>query len=130
VNVRQIGEKLGVTTLLEGSVRKVGNRIRIAAQLVNVDNGYQLWSETYDRQLEDVFAVQDEISRSIVDALKLQLGGSGAQGVAPTKSLDAYTTYLKGRFHFNKFTEAGLKKALDLFQQALLQDPAFARAYA
>ncbi|MCU0973695.1 MAG: TIR domain-containing protein, partial [Burkholderiales bacterium] len=75
VNVRQIGEKLGVTTLLEGSVRKVGNRIRIAAQLVNVDNGYQLWSETYDRQLEDIFAVQDDISRSIVDALKLQLTG-------------------------------------------------------
>ena len=130
VNVRQIGEKLGVTTVLEGSVRKVGNRIRIAAQLVNVDNGYQLWSETYDRQLEDIFAVQDEISRSIVDALKLQLVGSGAAVVAPTKSLDAYTTYLKGRFHFNKFNEIGLRKANDLFQNALLQDPGFARAYA
>jgi TolB-like protein len=130
VNVRQIGEKLGVTTLLEGSVRKVGNRIRIAAQLVNVDNGYQLWSETYDRQLEDIFALQDEISRSIVDALKLQLVGAGAAVVAPTKSLDAYTTYLKGRFHFNKFSEISLKKANDLFQTALLQDPGFARAYA
>jgi TolB-like protein/Tfp pilus assembly protein PilF len=130
VNVRQIGEKLGVTTLLEGSVRKVGNRIRIAAQLVNVDNGYQLWSETYDRQLEDIFALQDEISRSIVDALKLQLVGAGAAVVAPTKSLDAYTTYLKGRFHFNKFSEISLRKANDLFQNALLQDPGFARAYA
>ena len=130
VNVRQIGEKLGVTTLLEGSVRKVGNRIRIAAQLVNVDNGYQLWSETYDRQLEDIFAVQDDISRSIVDALKLQLTGDAAGVVAPTKSLDAYTTYLKGRFHFNKFSEVGLRKAYDLFQNALLQDPGFARAYA
>jgi TolB-like protein/Tfp pilus assembly protein PilF len=130
VNVRQIGEKLGVTTLLEGSVRKVGNRIRIAAQLVNVENGYQLWSETYDRQLEDIFAVQDEISRSIVDALKLQLVGAGAAVVAPTKSLDAYTTYLKGRFHFNKFNEMSLRKANDLFQNALLQDPGFARAYA
>ena len=130
VNVRQIGEKLGVTTLLEGSVRKVGNRIRIAAQLVNVENGYQLWSETYDRQLEDIFAVQDEISRSIVDALKLQLTGVTAAIVAPTKNLDAYTTYLKGRFHFNKFNEVGLRKAYDLFQNALLQDPGFARAYA
>jgi adenylate cyclase len=130
VDVRQIGEKLGVTTLLEGSVRKVGNRIRIAAQLVNVENGYQIWSETYDRQLEDIFALQDEISRSIVDALKLRLVGDAAAVVAPTKSLDAYTTYLKGRFHFNKFTELGLRKAFDLFQNALLQDPGFARAYA
>jgi serine/threonine-protein kinase len=130
VNVRQIGEKLGVTTLLEGSVRKVGSRIRIAVQLVNVENGYQLWSETYDRQLEDIFAVQDEISRSIVDALKLQLTGGTAAVVAPTKNLDAYTTYLKGRFHFNKFSEIGLRKAYDLFQNALLQDPGFARAYA
>jgi len=130
LNARQIGEKLGVTTLLEGSVRKVGNRIRIAAQLVNVDNGYQLWSETYDRQLEDIFALQDEISRSIVDALKLKLVGPGAAVVAPTNSLDAYTTYLKGRFHFNKFTEIGLRKANELFQNALLQDPGFGRAYA
>jgi serine/threonine-protein kinase len=130
VDVRQVGEKLNVTSVLEGSVRKIGNRIRIAAQLVNVDNGYQLWSETYDRQLEDVFAVQDEISRSIVDALKLKLGGDGSQLVAPAKSLDAYTTYLKGRFHFNKFTEVALRKSLELFQNALLQDPSFARAYA
>ena len=130
VDVRQVGEKLGVTTVLEGSVRKIGNRIRIAAQLVNVDNGYQLWSETYDRQLEDVFAVQDEISRAIVDALKLKLGGEASQLVAPAKNLDAYTTYLKARFHFNKFTEQSLKKALELFQNALLQDPSFARAYA
>jgi adenylate cyclase len=130
VDARQIGEKLGVSTLLEGSVRKVGTRIRIAAQLVSVENGYQLWSETYDRQLEDIFALQDEIARSIVDALKLRLVGKGAAVVAPTKSLDAYTTYLKGRFHFNKFSEAGLRKAYDLFQSALLQDPGFARAYA
>ena len=130
VDARQIGEKLGVSTLLEGSVRKVGSRIRIAAQLVSVENGYQIWSETYDRQLEDIFALQDEISRSIVDALKLRLVGDEAAVVAPTKSLDAYTTYLKGRFHFNKFSEAGLRKAYDLFQNALLQDPGFARAYA
>jgi serine/threonine protein kinase/tetratricopeptide (TPR) repeat protein len=130
VDARQVGERLGVTSVLEGSVRKIGNRIRIAAQLVNVENGYQLWSETYDRQMEDVFAVQDEISRSIVEALKVQLVGTSAQVVAPTKNLEAYTTYLKGRYHFNKFSEQSLRKALDLFQHALLQDPGFARAYA
>lgn len=130
VDVRQVGEKLNVTSVLEGSVRKIGNRIRIGAQLVSVDNGYQLWSETYDRQLEDVFAVQDEISRSIVEALKLKLGRDGSQLVAPVKNLDAYTLYLKARFHFNKFTEQALQKSLELFQNALLQDPSFARAYA
>lgn len=130
VDVRDVGEKLGVTTVLEGSVRKVGSRIRIAAQLVNVENGYQLWSETYDRQLEDVFAIQDEISRAIVDALKLRLVNSSEQLVVPAKNLEAYNLYLKGRFFFNKFTEAGVRKSLEIFQQVLLQDPGFARAYA
>jgi len=130
VDVRQVGEKLGVGSVLEGSVRKVGNRIRITTQLVNVDNGYQLWAETYDRQLEDVFAIQDEISRAIVDALKLRLGGDAEHVVAPTKSIEAYNLYLKGRFFFNKLTDPGLRKALELFQLALLQDPGFARAYA
>ena len=129
-DVRQIGEKLGVASVLEGSVRKVGNRIRITAQLVSVENGYQLWSETYDRQLEDVFAVQDEISRAIVEALKVRLGGEAGQLVVPTKNLEAYNLYLKGRFFFNKFTEPGLRKGLDFFQHALLQDPGYARAYA
>jgi serine/threonine protein kinase len=130
VDVRQIGEKLGVSSVLEGSVRKVGNRIRITAQLISVENGYHLWNETYDRQLEDVFAVQDEISRAIVDALKLRLADDAAQLVAPTKNLEAYTQYLKGRFFFAKLSEPALRKALDLFQHALLQDPGFARAYA
>jgi serine/threonine protein kinase/tetratricopeptide (TPR) repeat protein len=129
-DIREIGEKLGVGSVLEGSVRKVGNRIRITAQLVNVENGYHLWSETYDRQLEDVFAIQDEISRAIVEALKLRLGGDTDHLVAPTKNIEAYNLYLKGRFFFNKFTEPGLRKALELFQLALLQDPGFARAYA
>ena len=130
IDVREVGEKLGVTTVLEGSVRKVGSRIRIAAQLVNVENGYQLWSETYDRQLEDVFAIQDEISRAIVDALKLRLVDSSEQLVVPAKNLEAYNLYLKGRFFFNKFTEPGLRKSLDFYQHVLLQDPGFARAYA
>lgn len=129
-DVRQIGEKLGVGSVLEGSVRKVGSRIRITAQLIGVENGYHLWSETYDRQLEDVFAVQDEISRAIVDALKVHLAADAAPIVAPTKNLEAYTLYLKGRFFFAKLSEPALRKALDLFQHALLQDPGFARAYA
>jgi eukaryotic-like serine/threonine-protein kinase len=130
VDVRQVGEKLGVGSVLEGSVRKAGNRIRIAAQLVGVDSGYQLWSETYDRQLEDVFAIQDEISRAIVDALKLRLGGESGEAVVPTRNLDAYNLYLKARFFYNKFTEAGVRKALDFYEQALGEDAGFARAHA
>jgi adenylate cyclase len=119
-----------VSSVLEGSVRKVGNRVRITAQLISVADGYHLWSETYDRQLEDVFAIQDEISHAIVDALKLRLGDDGGHLVAPTKNIEAYTLYLKGRFFFNKFTEPGLRKGLDFFQQSLLQDPSYARSYA
>jgi eukaryotic-like serine/threonine-protein kinase len=130
VDVRQIGEKLGVSSVLEGSVRKVGNRVRITAQLINVADGYHLWSETYDRQLEDVFAIQDEISRAIVDALKLRLGSDADTLVAPTKNIEAYTLYLKGRFVFNKDTEPSTRKALDFFQQSLLRDPGYARSYA
>jgi tetratricopeptide (TPR) repeat protein len=130
VDIRQIGDKLGVSSVLEGSVRKVGSRVRITAHLINVADGYHLWSETYDRQLEDVFAIQDEISRAIVDALKLRLGGDAGHLVAPTKNIEAYTLYLKGRFFSNKDTEPGTRKALDFFQQSLLQDPTYARSYA
>ncbi len=131
VDVREIGEKLGVGTVLEGSVRKVGNRIRITTQLTDVFNGYNLWSETYDRQLEDVFAIQDEISRAIVEALKLQLGGeTGALVVPATENLEAYNLYLKGRFFYNKFTDADLRKGIELFQHALEQDAGYARAHA
>jgi serine/threonine-protein kinase len=130
LDVRQIGQRLGVNSVLEGSVRKVGDRIRITAQLIDVANGYQIWSETYDRQLEDVFAIQDEISRAIVEALKVRLVGEPEPLVAPTANLEAYTLYLKGRFFFNKFTESDLRKGLNFFEQALSQDPAYARAYA
>jgi adenylate cyclase len=130
VDLRQIGDKLGVTSVLSGSVRKVGNRIRIAAQLVSVESGYHIWSETYDRQLEDVFAIQDELSRAIVDALKLRLATAQTDLVVPTTNMEAYNLYLKGRFFFNKYTESGLRKGLDFFQQALMRDPGFARAFA
>ena len=130
VDIRQVGEKLGVGSVLTGSVRKIGNRIRITAQLVNADSGHSIWSETYDRQLEDVFAIQDELSRAIVDALKLRLGSESEQLVSPTKNIEAYNLYLKGRFFFNRFTEPGLRKSLDFFQHVLLQEPGYARAYA
>ena len=129
-DIREVGEKLGVGTVLEGSVRKVGNRIRINAQLVNVENGYHLWSETYDRQLEDVFAIQDEISRAIVEALKLRLGSEAGQLVVPTKNLEAYNLYLKARFFYHRFTEASLNKSLDFYQRVLRLEPGYARAYA
>jgi len=131
VEIRQVGEKLGVTSVLEGSVRKIGNRIRLNVQLVNVSNGYQLWSETYDRQLEDVFAIQAEVARAIVDALKVRLSGGGeAELVKPTTgNLEAYTIYLKGRFFVNRLAEHDLRKALSLFEQALDVDPGYARAY-
>jgi serine/threonine protein kinase/tetratricopeptide (TPR) repeat protein len=130
VDIRQVGEKLGVATVLEGGVRKVGNRIRITAQLTDVKNGYTLWTETYDRQLEDVFAVQDEISRAIVDALKLKLVGEEPLVVPTTANLEAYTLYLRGRFLCAKYNESDLRKAIEMFEAALAKDPGYARAYA
>jgi serine/threonine-protein kinase len=130
LDVREIGEKLGVGTVLEGSVRKAGNRIRIVAQLINVENGYHLWSETYDRRLEDVFAIQDEISRAIVEALKGQLVPAAELVVPVTENLEAYTLYLKGQFFRSKFTEPDLRKAQEQYAQALQQDPRYAKAHA
>jgi eukaryotic-like serine/threonine-protein kinase len=130
VDIREVGEKLGVSTVLEGSVRKIGNRIRITAELVSVANGYHLWSETYDRQLEDVFAIQDEIARAIVDALKVRLSGENEQLVVPAKNLDAYNLDLKARFLYHRGSETSLKKSLEFSQQVLLLEPGYARAYA
>jgi serine/threonine-protein kinase len=130
-DVRQVGEKLGVANVLEGSVRKVGNRIRLTAQLIDVTNGYRLWSETYDRQLEDVFAIQDEVSRAIVDALKVRLVGDTEKLVVPTtQNMQAYTLYLKGRFFFSKWSEHDLRKGIEHFELALQEDPGYALAYA
>lgn len=132
IDVRQVGAKLGVANVLEGSVRKVGNRIRLTAQLIDVTNGYRLWSETYDRQLEDVFAIQDEVSRAIVDALKVRLAGDTEKLVVPTtENIEAYTLYLKGRYFFNKsWAEPDLRKGLEFFEQALEKDATYARAHA
>jgi len=131
VDVRQIGEKLGVAIVLEGSVRKVGQRIRITTQLTDVTKGYNLWNETYDRQLEDVFAIQDEISRAIADALKVKLvGDTGTRMAHAPENLEAYNLYLKGRFFYNKFTEVDLRRGVELFEHALKEAPKFARAHA
>jgi len=131
-DVLEIARKLRVATVVEGSVRKAGNRIRVTAQLISATDGYHLWSESYDRELEDVFRVQDDIARSIVDALKVELGGeSGEHLVEPeTADVEAYTLYLKGRFFFNRYSEVDLKRSLDIYRRALEHDPAYARAYA
>ena len=131
-DVREIAEKLGVATVLEGSVRKAGSRVRITGQLIGAADGYHLWSETYDRELEDIFAIQDDIAQSIVTALEATLTGEERQKlVTPTTdNLEAYTLYLKGRFQYNKDTEAGLRESLVLYGQALDHSPDYARAWA
>jgi serine/threonine protein kinase/Tfp pilus assembly protein PilF len=131
-NISNIGQQLHVNTILEGSFRKAGNKLRITAQLINVASGFQFWSDTYERETQDVFAIQDEISRAIVSALKIELVGE--QGIQLTKRYtennEAYLLYLKGLFFWNKRTEEGLKKAIEQFDEALEVDPNYALAYA
>jgi serine/threonine-protein kinase len=131
-DVREVGRTLEVGAVLEGSVRKSGNRLRIAAQLVNVADGYQLWSQAYDRELTDVFAVQEEIARAIVEALRLKLGVAegAALSAVPTKDLQAYDLYLKGRFAWNQRSAAALPEAVRYLERAVARDSGFARAYA
>ena len=126
-DVAQIAQKLNVENVLEGSLRREGNRIRITAQLINARNGFHIWSETFERELQGVFAVQDEITRSIVDALKIKLA------VAPPahaeQNTEAYDLYLQGLYFSNKSDEEQLRKALALFQHALDKDPTLSRAW-
>ncbi|HEY9504666.1 MAG TPA: protein kinase [Gemmatimonadales bacterium] len=130
-DVREIGQRLNVSAVLEGSVRRAGNRLRVAAQLVNAADGYHLWSESYDRQLADVFEVQDELSRSIVSTLRPKLVGSDSEPLVQpaTASVEAYTAYLKGRFFWNKRTLDGYRRGIEFFEQALTKDPDYALAY-
>ena len=132
-DVREIASRLNVATVLEGSVRKSGDRLRITAQLIEADEGYHLWSDTYDRKLEDVFQIQDDIARSIVDALKVELVGEEQSKPLvhhSTENLEAYTLYLKGRHAYNLWTEDALDRSMDYFRRALEEDPGYARAYA
>ena len=131
-DIRKIGKQLNVSTVLEGSVSKAGNKIRISAQLNNVADGYHLWAETYDRYMTDILEIRSDISRKVADALKVQLGVKETQLLAkkPSENSEAYEIYLLGRFEFNKFTEDGFTKSLAHFQQAVALDPKFALAYA
>jgi len=130
-DIAEIGEKLHVATILEGSVRKSGNQARITAQLIKVDDGFHLWSETYDRDLSNIFQVQDEIARAIVDALKLPLLGQGEALIASTQTanFEAYDLYLLGRHHERERNAAGFEQAVDYFTRAVAIDPAYAPAW-
>src|SRR6266516_3934201 len=131
-DIRRIGEQLNVNTILEGSVRKVGNRLRITAELISVADGDHLWSQTFDREMQEVFAIQDEITRAIVKALEVQLIGAGDQPLAKhgTYNTEAYQLYLQARYHFNKFTGEGFKRCIECCKKALEIKPGYALAYA
>ena len=131
-DIREIGRILGASTVLEGSIQKVGNRLRITAQLIRVDDGSHIWSERYDREMEDVFMIQDEIAKAIVDKLKIKLLGKQGEtfNQRQTENIEAYNLYLKGRFFWHRRTEEDLLKSIDQFTQAIELDSTYALAYA
>jgi eukaryotic-like serine/threonine-protein kinase len=132
VDVRDVGRRLGVGAVLEGSVRRSGSRVRITAHLVNARDGYQLWGESYDRELADVFAVQEDIARAIISALQVKLGAKSRDVLRarPTRDVLAYDHYLKGRFGWNQRTTAGMQEAVRQLEQAVARDSSFALAWA
>lgn len=132
VDVRTIGSQLGVNTILEGSVRKAKNRVRITAQLVKTDDGSHLWSKNFDRELEDIFALQDEISLLIADQIRENFGHIEIQDhliKAPTKNIEAYNLYLKGRYHQLKWNAKDLLSGVEYYKESIRQDPSFALPY-
>ncbi len=131
-DIRKVGEQLNVTTVLEGSVRKAGSKLRVTAQLVNVADGYHLWSERYDRELQDVFAIQDEIAGNIVRALRVVLSDAEKRAIekVPTANVQAYDYYLRGRQFFHQFRRTGMQFARRMFERAIEVDPGYAIAYA
>ena len=122
----EIASNLNVRHVVEGSVRRDGNRVRVTAELIDASNGFTLWSEKFDREMHGIFALQDEITRAIVDALKLKLDISPPPA---SRSTDAYDAYLQGLFYSDKSTEEALRKSLEFFQRALDKDPKFSRAW-
>ena len=130
VDMREIGQALNVGTILEGSVRTAGNRIRLTAQLINVEDGYHIWSQSYDRQLDDIFAIQDEVANNIATALVDSFAGLSIRAEVRTDSLAASQAYRTGRLHWWRRTPSELKRAIELFASALEHDPRFAPAYA
>jgi TolB-like protein/Flp pilus assembly protein TadD len=130
-DVVEIAEQLKVGTIVAGSVRKDGERLRITVQLIGTADGCYLWSEIYDRELKDVFSIQEEISQAIVAKLKVQIAGGQSKHLIRryTESFEAYNLYLKGRYHWNQRLERSLRKGIDYFEQAIALDPKFAPAY-
>lgn len=130
-NIRTIGEKLNVNAVLEGSVRKSGEKLRITVQLVNVEDGYHLWSERYDREMRDVFAVQEDIALAVGGALRVRLmeGQRPVASALQPHNIEAYDLYLKGRYCWNKQNEEGFRRAIQYFESALRVDPTYAPAY-
>jgi TolB-like protein/Flp pilus assembly protein TadD len=129
-DIREIGNLLNVGTLLEGSVRKIGNRVRLTAQLINVEDGFHIWSQTYDRELDDIFAIQDEVASQIATALVESFAGISTQPVGRTDSFAASQAYRTGRIHWWRRTPGELQRAIELFAKALEHDARFAPAYA
>src|SRR5437016_4412347 len=129
---KTIGEKLGVSTLLEGTVRKQGDRVRIVAELVNVADGIELWTRTFDRELKDIFAVQEEIAKAVAESLKVTFLGSDDTSVqrAAPKSVEAHNAYLQGHFYFQRRNLEDYRKAVVYFDQATQIEPDYALAYA
>jgi serine/threonine protein kinase/tetratricopeptide (TPR) repeat protein len=132
LDVRRIGEDLAVATVLAGSVRKAGSRLRITAQLINVEDGYQLWSDRFDREAEDVFAIQDEIARNVAGMMKVLLTEDQAQSIVqpPTVHIQAYECYLRGRYFLHRFQKHSVRHAREMFERAIEIDPDYALAYA
>ena len=131
-DIRAIGAKLRVRAVLEGSVRRADTKLRVTAQLINAADGFHLWSHAYDREMKDVFAVQDEIARAIVNALKVNLGSDpGIALVEPhTDNLEAYALYLKARYLWRRKSASALQKGIEYFEQAIALDPSYSLAYA
>ena len=131
-SISHIGRELKVDTVLEGSVRKSGKRLRITAQLINVADGYHIWSERYDREMEDIFDLQDDIARKIVDKLRLRFDMDSQEPLIKryTENLKAYNLYLKGRYHLNLRTEPSLLKAVECLEQAVSEDDGYALPHA
>jgi TolB-like protein/Tfp pilus assembly protein PilF len=130
--ISDVANELQVGAVLEGSVRKMGDRVRISVQLINSQTSEHLWAESYDRELKDVFAIQSDISKTVAEALKIQLMTDDKEKIEkkPTKNTEAYVLYLKGRYFWNKRTFQGLNKAIGYFVEAIRRDPMFALAYA
>ena len=131
-DIRQIGAKLGVSNILEGTVRKAGKKVRINVQLINASDGYHIWSEVYDSELEDIFDVQDEIARKIVNRLKENFAVTEKKETVvkpPTENIEAYNLYLKGRYYWNKSTPENILNSIKTFEEAIRLDPSFALPY-